>query len=387
MNNTHAIITQYQKNFQLMPEIDTTQSAVFLKEATRIKESYLLNDEFLEKTFKSKLKKYKGNDKVNLINAIKSVFGEVKIHTNEDLLNGVKEGVNLINILFKKLPENDRKWALLTENLYRPDITETFKSPEWIASIAWKYLKSKKPSLVPYCVSDIPKGFTHVKGPHHMIKDLYQHHSVHHFIIFDDGAYSGNQKAYAIFTETWKELTVDIATPTPAPFDIMIVIPFITKQAIETFRIIAMLNKLNLTKETINARLNYIEWEDPATHRRVIIWSGKTIMENTFDIVNKKTNEMLGPRTKEEYEICNTLNDYIINEILTDKEGSLGAAFCVFEHKLPDYISLPTVIHDFYKKDPFMAKHYKTNPPYKFALNTKPPSPNAAKVFTCSTLR
>jgi len=377
------VITKYQTNFQLMPDIDTKYSDVFLKEATRIKDAYLLNDASLENTFKTKLKKYKGSDKINLIHAIKSVFSEIKIHTNEDLLNGVKEGVNLINTLFKKYPENDRKWGLLTENLYRPDIIETFKSPEWIASIAWKYLKSKKPSLVPYCVSDIPKGFSHLKGPQHIIKELYQLHNVRHFIIFDDGAYSGNQKAYAIFTETWKELTLNIEKSDP--FDIMIVIPFITKQAIETFRIIAMLNRLNLTKETINVKLNYLAWEDPSTHRRVIIWSGKTIMENTFDIVNKKTHEMFRPSTKEDFEICNNLNDFIINEILTDKTGSLGAAFCVFEHKLPDYISLPSVIYDFYKRDPFMAKHFKNNPPYKFALNNKPPPPKLAKVFECST--
>lgn len=361
----------YQSHFQHIPSIDLSKSDFFLTKATFIKDT-LKSNLFIESKFQIKIDNYLLNSEISqfinkdtLFTIISTIFDNVQLFTNKELLNSIRNGVEWIRKMFL-MNGQFQKWGLLTENLYKT--FGTYKSPEWIASIAWNSFGT---SLVPYCVTDIDKQST--------VFDLYENHRINHFIMFDDGAYSGIQKSSAIFVSTWNEL---IKSTTQTAFTIIIVIPFLTRNAIEKFRITSIERSLGFTDETINTEHNYCQWSDATRNRNVFIWGGSFVMQNTSDIVYNVVHQTLQPKNDLSLNICKSVYNFIIKEIMMN-EGILGAALCLFEHKIPDYVSFPVMIADEFYKDADMMNHYKINPPYKYQLST---TPNTSKVFECSNV-
>jgi len=376
MADIGSTIQRYQENFQILPGIDTRYSRDFLNQANTIKDNFIKNkiyftfgkqiDNYL--LLKRELRKQYVN-KNKLEGLIQSIFGEIQIFTNEQLRESIFEGIDWVSKMFQN---NYPQWGLLTENLYKDNDnnTTTFKSPEWIASFAWEKLKHNS---LPFCVSDVGSGMDYVSS----IKDMYENHDIHNFIMFDDCAYSGIQKSVAVFANTWEELTSN--PNVKKPFNIIVVIPFITVKAVDAFRMKASTYGSGFNREFINRDHNYCQWEDTINKRSVFLWGGKVVMQNTTNIVYNKVSAMITP-TQETYGICNDLYNFIINDILTDVGGTLGAAMCLFEHKLPDFVSLPTVVADIFDAPP-LDINYSDNPPYKHMSNHA--RPDLSKVFEC----
>lgn len=359
----------YQTNFQHIPPIVTENNEIFLNNANLIKQ-VLKNTDFIQTKFKTKIDKFvsrlnvKGIDNSILITIISKIFDRIQLFTNKDLLTSITNGVEWIRKMFLINGEY-QKWGLLTENLYRT--FGTYKSPEWIASISWNLFGD---SLKPYCVTDIDKQST--------VFDLYENYKIQHFIMFDDGAYSGIQKSNAIFVNTWNELT---KSTKQTAFTIILVIPFLTRNAIEQFRITSIERNLGFTKETINTEHNYCQWSDETKHRNVFIWGGSFVMQNTSDIVYNVVHQTLQPQNNIALNVCKDVYNFMINKIMMDGGGILGAALCLFEHKIPDYVSFPVIIADEFYRDPYMINHYRINPPYKYQISI---NPDRTKVFECS---
>ena len=378
-------ISKYEKNFQILPNIDITKSDEFLTDAKKIKYNYSTNSQnILTNKFGIKIEDYLNEnsdrsallDKQVLIDLLCILFNEIQIFTNKQLLENINEGVEWISIMLKGKYNKYQKWCLLTENLYNGP----FKSPEWIGSFAWKELQYKMDkelkTLLPFCVSDVSSKLGNNTTT---IKDMYIQHDVCNFIMFDDGAYSGLQKSTAIFIDTWNKLTQNIPIVSDRGFNIFIVIPYLTNKAIEAFRRVAISQNLGFNNEIINTELNYRKWEDTTRNRNVYIWGGKVIMKSTQNIIQELLNELF-EQVPENVGLCNDIYNFIINDILKDYGGTVGAAMCLFEHKLPDFVSLPTVISDMYMDDHIMYSHYLKNPPYKYALRNYP---DLTKEFDC----
>jgi len=386
MADISSTIQHYQNNFQILPGIDITGSSKFLIDARAVRDNFVKNVNKLEVMFREKIENYLLLDsdltpyvnKKMLLILIGSIFSEIQIFTNENLRDGIYEGVDWIGQNFG----NDyKKWGLLTENLYKKTNDSTFKSPEWIASFAWSKMQTlrdiKQQNLLPFCVSDVGSGMDSVSS----IKDMYENYGIQNFIMFDDGAYSGLQKSLAVFTHTWRELTSNPNIKTP--FNIIVVIPFMTVKAVEAFRMKASTYGGGFNREYINRDNNYCQWEDTINKRNVFLWGGKVVMQNTTDIVYNKVKWMF-QKIPEPCGICKNVNDFIIHEIFTDLGGTLGAALCLFEHKLPDFVSLPSVVAEIFIASPKMLNHYNKNPPYKHIdQNTRP---DLRKVFDCYTM-
>lgn len=365
----NEIIQRYQQNFNELPEIDVKESTNFLTNALQIKQA--LPTIFIEK-HKDSIKKINldtklSKDSIHIL--IQNILNEIHIFTNQDLYNSIQKGIQWISDMFQ-LNGTYQRWALLTENLYKNN--GTFKSPEWIGAFAWRLMDIKDPkgnSLLPYCVSDIDR--------HSIISKLYND-GIEYFIMFDDGAYSGVQKSTAIFMNAWNQLTKHTSKQS---FTIIIVIPFLTRKAIEKFRMTAILNNLGFDTETVNNQHNYCHWTDSKTNRNVFIWGGTFVMENTTDIVYKNIYELIPNNLN----LCKQIYDFMIQKvILDDLEGvEVGAALCMFEHKIPDYLSFPVVIADEFYKNNFMKDHYNENPPYKNLDKHKRTS--MYKQFNCSS--
>jgi len=381
MADISSTIQRYQENFQILPGIDTTKSHIFLKNAINVKNTYDIKSKFADQiralfTSDSSPREYNIDEEI-IADLIKAIFNEIQIFTNRQLLESINEGVEWLSRTF-----NDgyyRKWGLLTENLYQISSSSTFKSPEWIASFAWEKLKNledkNRDNLLPYCVSDVGSGMIDVST----INDMYINHNIQHFVMFDDGAYSGLQKSTAIFIHAWKALTSN--PNVNKPFSIIVIIPFLTHKAIDTFRRAVITYNLGFNKEFINHEHNYCEWEDTINNRSVFIWGGKVIMPNTTNIVYEQVSKLIKP-TPKTYALCNAIYNFIIKDILTDFGGTLGAAMCIFEHKLPDFLSLPTVVANMFMENQFMNSNYSVNPPYKHI--PKNPRRDSSKVFDCS---
>jgi len=386
MGTIQNTINTYQKNFQMLPDIDTSQSIQFMNKATHVRFDLLMDYNTIKNKYSKEIKEYLDNslsllrDEISIVNIIMLIFSEIKIFSNKDLLNNINDGIEWISSMFNGYYQ---RWGLLTENLFQLS-TPQFKSPEWIAAFSWKLLENKKDrlfkQLVPFCVSDMPTFMSTQFSPTTSIKDMYENYDIEHYVIFDDGAYSGLQKSTAIFMKTWKELTENITSI--KPFKIIIVIPYITQLAVENFRMTAIINNLGFDTENRNMERNYCEWSDSRTNRSVFIWGGKYLMQSTKDVVYSVICKTIDSRRPYYIDMCNDVNNFIINKILT-KHGTLGAALCLFEHKLPDFVSLPSVISDFYMLDYELSNHYKRNPPYKYSLRK---DPDLTKVFECSKM-
>jgi|APGre2960657404_1045060.scaffolds.fasta_scaffold09156_3 hypothetical protein len=347
------ILLQHERAFQLLPGIETHQSNTFLQKATSLK-NLISKIENVNEAY--------GKDIQNISNAYKvpkehiskivvETLESLHIFTNKDLMAQLIKGVKWVN-----KGVGSRPWALLTEALTKED---TQKSSEWVASLAWNDLANK-----PYCVSDMT-----LDENKNMTKYIYEK-GVRDFVIFDDGAYSGAQKASSIFVDTWKEL---LAFDPNASFNIFVVIPFYTKVALDKFRNSANFHsKFNLDIVMENKEARCTIYRDTSMNRYVYIWKGGVEMPSTLEIINQKTQETLIPLNQNAVKMSQDLSRTIFETIFKG-----GASLTIFEHKVPDALSLPSPIGQVFMRH--LSDQFKATPPYKH----KASSPDTQKTFPC----
>jgi hypothetical protein len=241
--------------------------------------------------------------------ALTELFKRVRIYTNKDLVDQIKKACDYIN-------HNLTDYSVVIE--YEKKI----KSKEWMIHEAWKYLDKKPQALIPF-------GKLSEDGV---------------YLIMDDGVYSGFQNAFYLKEILSKKLNVTI----------YMVVMFAAEAGI---KLIETVLKGYSREETSDS----IKYTGPST---VYIWKGYITMQSTLSIL-KEIFDTHGRRGKLDYD------PEIVNEIhrLIDTTGSVT----VFEHKLADFKSLPGFVSNvFYIK---MKDHYINTPPYN-PISGKIPTEN-----------
>lgn len=259
-----------------------------------------------------------GLKKADVNDILLKLFDHVRIFTNDDLVKQLKAGAKWLN---RRL--TDAKWMALTERLSKNKL-QTHKSAEWALSLAWDALERP-----PWCAAD----FTDRSTLTDMVKA-----GTHEFVAFDDAAYSGTQKAtqvsnvFRVLREAW--------TDKQPPITLYMVIPFMTQVAIDRF---CRIGEADIVKKVV--KKGSIELQYSEGHR-ILIWLGGVLMPSTIEVLKG-----LPDMTEEKAHDLSTT--------FLDSAGSL----CIFEHKVPDYMSLPWLIGETFQKQ--MWDHYRHTPPYK----------------------
>ena len=283
-----------------------------------------------------------GLKKADVNEILLKLFDHVRIFTNSDLVKQLKAGAKWLN---RRL--TDAKWMALTERLSKKS-NQSHKSAEWALSLAWDALERP-----PWCAADFTDRST-LSG---MVKT-----GTHEFVAFDDAAYSGTQKAtqvgnvFRVLREAWNN--------EQPPITVYMVIPFMTHVAIDRF---CRIGEADLVKKVV--KKGSIELQYPDGHR-ILIWLGGVLMPSTIEVL-KGLPDMTEEKAHD------------LSATFLDNAGSL----CIFEHKVPDYMSLPWLIGETFQKQ--MWDHYKHTPPYKphVELAASPHVPNKdpqVRSFKCA---
>lgn len=361
---------QYEKNFQVLPKITVSQT--YMKEAEEIRKD-LMNIEIVQDIFSKEhnlsLQTISSKYKVSIdfiLQIIQQLHTKIIIQSNLELVRRLSIGADWLNYFIPPTIS----YGLLTEQLFdNPsiDLSSTAtafekkqyynrKSPEWIASIVWPLLKSK-----PYCVSD-----TISNNNTQLIDYMYQN-DVRDYVLFDDGAYSGNQKAFTVFSILWNQL---LRNDENASFTIYIVIPYITQIAIDKLYSFAI-SYINTVE--YNGSLYTLKWYNPATKRTIYIWTGGMDIPETYKslygIVNESLQRYYPDKIMFAGELCEDINIGLLNR---------GAGLMVLEHKIPDFMSLPSYIGSIFNRR--LETHYSNNPPYKKQQSL----PDNSRTFLCA---
>ena len=322
--------------FNTIPDIDTSNSDEFKKQATLVLKNDIPNwlqftplneltqeeqDIFERKPVPDWQMNRQINSVFNIPNpifqnfkmnqfvvkyALTELFKRVRIYTNKDLVSQIKKACGYIN-------RNLTDYSVVIE------YAKKIKSKEWMIHEAWKYLDKKPKALIPF--------------------DKLSEDGV--YLIMDDGVYSGFQNAFYLKEILSKNLNVTI----------YMVVMFAAEAGI---KLIENVLKGYSREETSDS----IKYTGTST---VYIWKGYITMQSTVSIL-KEIFDTHGRRGKQDYD------PRIIDEIhrLIDTTGSVT----VFEHKLADFKSLPGFVSNvFYIK---MKDHYINTPPYNPASGKIP---------------
>jgi len=291
-----------------------------------------------------------------LSDLIGEVAKSIIVHTNSELSDHMKRAADWLE---SKIA--GERWVALTERL---ENGKDMKSTEWALSVAWKHLATK-----PWCVTDLLNS--RANGLAIALADFYAR-GVRHYALFDDAAYSGVQKASQVFLRALRflrEAAAD-AKAKSDPVTVYVAIPFYTNSAMKMFATRATSNYGKLVSGGPEEQV----YEFAGGHR-VIIWTGGSKMPSLIETLQAQ------PGVDRE-----AAED--IHEIIFGKAGAL----CIFQHKIPDDLSLPWMYGATIQR--VMAHHYSRMPPYNPAVpqaRSSPPrdspsrdSPKSApKEFAC----
>ena len=295
---------------------------------------------------------------------IGDVAKHIIVHTNAELSEHLKRAAGWLE---SKIA--GERWVALTERL---EEGKDMKSTEWTLSVAWKHLATK-----PWCVTDLLNY--RAAGLQKALADFYAR-GVRHYALFDDAAYSGAQKASQVFSRTLRFLREAAADAKAKndPVSIYVAIPFFTNSALKMFANHAATNYGVLVAGAEGAETEQV-YEFGGGHR-VIIWTGGSKMPSLIETLQSQPD--LDREAAED-----------IHTLIFGKAGAL----CVFEHKIPDDISLPWMYGAVFQRA--MADHYSRMPPYNPAAPERSSSsprglpaprsspqrgsPEAPKTFEC----
>ena len=345
------------------------------------------------------------DEQVNTLHKnLRAFYSHIQIHSKTALVTLLKSGFDWLVERIMSLPENDPSWIMIVENLL--NITEnrlehpepsatvngrnvnyTYKSSEWIGHLFLEHCKKlrKNGEAVLNRYACLDQEFKGVQAT-----------PASSFVLFDDGAYSGEQKAKILRNFIEK---VHYSKPTSAMF---IVIPYYTRYARDRFEKImtqfAMSKYPNvpgakvLDKQltaTFEATHRHYKIEttftvtppgekipsEPKTHTtttNVYFWFGGVEMEDTISILNHQVlKDVTDPvqREKQFFQIIRYLGYYSTDKDPFEIYKSIGATLTLFEHKVPDFLSLNAAFGNNFRDHTEMDTHYTYNPPYKLKVD------------------
>jgi len=276
------------------------------------------------------------------------IYERLKMYTKEDLNDQLVKGVTWFSTNSK-----GNKYILITDNIRnvdnmamkkadeddkdeKEDIID-LKSSDWISKIA---LERMHPSIRPRYIIDEYNLFTRASST-----------SGDTFLMVDDGLYSGRQKTTSIVRLLSKQ----------QKFTLYVIVPFFTQTAIDHMRNIFKAYKVS---ERI-VKNDCIYWHFKNEDAKIYLWTGGTKMESTTDIVN----DISGANFDYAMQML-FLTRYDNGKMSIKNEDTppmykpvVAATLTLFEHKVPDSISLVEVVGNYFAYK--MAKHNSYNPPYK----------------------
>lgn len=324
----------------------------------------------------------------------------VQVYTNVDLANYLKKATEWMSATIR-----DHPWVAVTEQLHPYGLVSAaaaagrkrpLKSSEWALRLAWDHMPTP-----PQCVADVGDK----AGLAEMVRA-----GIRHFGMFDDAAYSGKQKAGQVFSEVLFALK-DAVRPPPAsvpasaslygrvlktvqqsaktlkhairgpppssPTDeritLYLAIPFLTDAAIAEFTRRAKGTE-QLKPGFPIQRGDTLEYQFVGGHR-VLVWTGGVRMPSLIDVLRSLPSvPKLPPNGNPDRDPAK-----LLHKILLDGAGSL----CIFEHKVPDGMSLPWMFGETFQRA--MKDHYRHAPPYSPPVprpDVAAPSP-APRAFEC----
>jgi len=288
--------------------------------------------------------------------SLRAFYNHIRVYTKKEflqmLIKGFKWTLNRLNEAKIQSQEKEPlKWILMTER-YISMIDAgnlSFKSSEWIGRMFINYKKDYSDCS---CIleSTFPRNDT--------IDNIIKESSNDIYILFDDGAYSGSQKGFIIdnFLSRMSSLRKHS--------QLYLVIPYYTLYALNKFKYHI---DIFLEKKPEQNRIETYTIDSKSGHHyykiiiadsvvEIYIWIGGEQMQLCEDIFSKMENKGIN-----------------FKKIL----GS-GATLSLFEHKVPDSLSLDAYCGIYFNhRHEALKQHYEFNPPYKVK-----PVTNWSKVAT-----
>ena len=385
------------------PVIDDSFKKAFSEAKKEILKNILANERFNAVIEEYTVKPVSESDKELLYKHLQQFYGRIQMHTKSEYFATLNTGFGWT--IQKLNAQKVLKWVLLAENLtylgeeisdmrlYENPILSRnylyrFKSTDWIGNLFLNScLKSRDESK-----RRIPETLSCPLGSSAAMDDMERSVITDNdtFVLFDDGAYSGQQKADILnnFIQTVHKIKQDSK--------LIITIPYYTFYAIEKLQKVITdyvyinqpdrVKKIS-TKFDKTQRYYKIETEFHTverTHKKLFL--GITVEKN----VPKKTLHtthiylwMGGSPMQDSLTILQSIagdNEAALMRLVEYLGYSgkyltpwmfkfIGATLTLFEHKIPDDLSLNRAIGDSLYDEPHVKSHYTFNPPYKLKVD------------------
>lgn len=294
---------------------------------------------------------------------LRAFFGNVRIYTKREFAKELTRGFQWTLKHLKQQP-----WGMMTEQfistLETLENTPTapvanFKSTEWIGNLFLQHCAKKKPYVAAGeaqcrlgCRIDSTKLAFVEPG---LILDRYGI-----YVLLDDAAYSGQQKAL-VLTTMLRSIHSRRRVST-----ILVMIPYRTKMAMDRFRLalwshqhanpgctVVQETRADEVVFTLTQTFGASEASETAQHTvRIHLWTGGTLMDDCQTILEHRVG-LTGARLA-------AVSQWVAYQ------GTGGATLTLFEHKVPDFLSLNSMFGNLFKEK--MGHYYALNPPYKVVL-------------------
>lgn len=351
---------RYQDHFQKIPVGFTNPNfktvATKAVHALNIRALMIQNPELQTKVYETAAKLEMPRE--DMIQILRTMHQKIVFYTKDDLYQYLMAGVQWLFDCMRKGNNQIPEYGLLTESLYnnlnpQKDTDQERKSPEWIANVVWTLLQQK-----PKCVSDVHD----MSEESDLIEYMRYRAKIYNFVLFDDGAYSGIQKAKYIFETLWEKLNE------MKHFNIYVVIPFMTETSVRLF--VKSANKIGLERKDIDTNTLLLS----NGQQNVYIWTGGVKILETYNVIYSILSEKYPGVSKPHLKRATK----IVFSDLFDKKGT-GLIF--FEHKIPDAVSFPEYIAENLLRNKELRNHYESNPIYKKEISVN----DISKTFPCAT--
>ena len=250
------------------------------------------------------------------------LFKKTVIYTNKDLVGQLKKACNFLNT--QKLGE-------YTAIVEYGEEGRRFKSKDWLIHGAMDYLDVK-----PSCV----QNYSSVKNDGT-------------FVIMDDGIYSGVQ-IVCIIKEIFKKTKESVIYLLPM---------YSTKVGLDLIESVFKFESKEELPETVRYTIN---------KKVLILWKKFVVLPSITQVL---TEMFINNNVKYNYEAIDEIHYNLLN-----KAGSI----VIFEHKIPDYKSFPSILNNFFYIN--MFDHYSHTPPYHPAKDRQPFQTVSDYHFDCTSI-
>ena len=237
----------------------------------------------------------------NVLNHILILFfKKTMIYTNLDLVNQIKKACNYLN------QQGIKEYTAIVEY---GEIGKKYKSKDWIFHEAMNYLE-----VSPSCVQNY--NFIKKDGT---------------FVIMDDGIYSGTQIT-SIIAGIFRKTTNCV---------IYVLSMFSAKVGLDLLeRVLKFDSKIENENEIIYKKGGYT----------LYLWKGYILIPTITEVLTKM---FIDNKIKYDFKVIDQISHSILNK---------AASNIIFEHKIPDYKSFPSILHNFFYIT--MFDHFSKTPPY-----------------------